>query len=622
MSWLFFEIESSIKKNLAKFDEKFEVIIPKEEFGDFSTNLAFILAKKLKKSPSEIVKEISRKIEKPEFVEKIEEKSGYINFFLNWEEISKKLLKEILEAGNFYGKPYVERKRIIVEHTSVNPNKALHIGHIRNACLGDSLARFLSWIGNEVIVINYINDAGSQMADLIVGFKILGFPLEKEGMKFDHYCGNEIYVKVNKLYEEKPELLEEKKKIIKEIERKDSEIAKFNREIASKVIKEQLKTLWNLGIFYDLLVRETDIIYSKFWEKVFEWLKQKNFVYLAESGSKSGCWLLKLSDLPEFKGLKDADKILVRSDGTKVYAASDIAFALWKHGLIDFDFGYRKFVKQPNGKILWETCTNGLEKHPIFNKAEISVNVIDVRQKYEQEVVSTALKLIGKKAKYIHYAYEVVSLSKKTAKELGIETDKEFVHMSGRKGIFVNADDLFNALFKKAREETRKRNPEESEEFIEKVAKALAISSIRYEMLKISPERLLIFDMDKALELKGNTAPYLQYAYTRICSVFRKAGKFEREFEAEKLEEEEKKILRLLFQFPWLIKKCYEELKLHYLCEYLFKLATIFNEFYEKHPIIKSEEKIRNFRLTLLECIKNVFEIGFDLIGIEKLGRM
>ncbi|HDJ96820.1 MAG TPA: arginine--tRNA ligase, partial [Candidatus Aenigmarchaeota archaeon] len=509
---------SLIKKTI-KEEVKLETP-PHEDFGDLATNVCFQIAKKLKKHPQQVAEEIVKKMKIPKdsLIKRVEAKAGYINFFFDWDKIAGIVLKDVLSLKENYGKPVVKKKRIMVEHTSVNPNKAIHIGHARNACLGDFLARILRWCNNEVIVANYIDDTGNQVADIVVGFKFLDFPEEKKGVKFDHYCGDEVYVKVNKMYKEKPELLEKRRLVMKKIEEGNNEIAKYAKAVAEKVLIHQLKTLWRLGIFYDLLNWESDILHTNLWNIAFRLLKKQGYVYYARRGRNKGCWLLKLSHLPEFKGLENPDKILVRSDGTVVYAGKDIAYAMWKHGLLEDVFNYKRFVKQPNGKDLWETTSEGGEKnYPKFNNVDVSINVIDVRQSYEQSVVATALKMIGHgKKKYVHYAYEVVSLSRNTANKLGIEFDesKQFVHMSGRRGWFVNADILLDALYKKAYEETKKRNPKASKEFLQNVAEAIAVSTFRYEMLKVSPEKIIVFDIDDATKLEGDTAPYIQYAYT------------------------------------------------------------------------------------------------------------
>lgn len=602
---------------------------PRAEFGDLATNICFQLAKKLKKSPQKIAEEIIKKIEirKDSLISKVEAKDGYINFFFNWKRIQKELLKEILQNQENYGKPKISKEFVMVEHTSVNPNKALHIGHARNACLGDCLTRLLKFCGHDVVIANYIDDTGNQIADIVVGFKFLNFPEEKEGIKFDHYCGDEVYVKVNKIYKEKPELLKKRKFVIKMIEEGNNEIATYAKALAEKVLRSQLQTLWRLGIHYDLLNWESDIIHSKLWEKAFKLLKEKKYVYYATEGKNKGCWLFKLSHLPEFRGLETPDKILVRSDGTVVYAGKDIAYAMWKHGLLEHDFNYKKFIKQPNGTVLWETTSEkGEAKHPKFNDVDTSINVIDVRQSHEQSIVATAVKIVGKKKKeYIHYAYEVVSLSRNTAKKLGIEFDetKQFVHMSGRKGYFVNVDTLLDALFKKAYEETKRRNPDATEEFLKQVAEAIAIGTLRYEMVKMTPEKLMVFDMDEALRLEGNTAPYLQYAHTRCCGILRKTGKWNEQFEIDKITREEKKLVKKLLEFSEIVEKAARELRPNYICNYAYELATVLSEFYHVCPVIKAEsKKIRDFRLTLIKATQIILKISLNLLGIKALEKM
>jgi len=601
--------------------------VPKE-FGDIAFP-CFKLAKLKKQNPQILAEEIAKKIKLPKksFIEKVEAKSGYVNFFFNWKKISTKVLKEILRKGEKYGKPAkIEKKKIMVEHTSTNPNKALHIGHARNSCLGDCLARILRFCGHNVIVANYIDDSGAQVADIIVGFKFLNFPIETE-KKFDQYCGDEVYVKVNKLYETNPELLEKKKFVIQKIEEGNNEIANFSAEIVRKVLLEQFKTCWRLNIFYDLLNKETDIIYSKLWDKAFKVLKEKNFVYLETEGEKAGCWMLKLSDLEEFKGLKEPDVTLVRSDGTVVYVGKDIAYAMWKHGLLKEDFNYEKFVVQPNKKVLWSTTSKkGISKHPIFNNVDISINVIDVRQSHYQNVVKAALNLISRETKnYIHYAYNLVALSPKTAQQLGIpvEGEKEFIHMAGRKGWFINTDVVLDALFKKTLEETKKRNPDMKENEIKEIAEKLAVSTLRYELTKVSPEKIIVFDLSEALKLEGNTGPYLQYAHTRCCSILRKAMKWKPTFSEEKISIQEKDLIKKLALFQEVVESSAKDLRPHYICNYAYELATTFDKFYESCPVLQAEtENQRNFRLTLVYSTKIVLRNALSLIGIEALEKM
>jgi arginyl-tRNA synthetase len=597
-----------------------------KKFGDIAFP-CFQLAKLKRQDPQKLAEDIVAKIKPTNFIEKVEAKSGYVNFFFDWKRVSKKVLREIVRKGEKYGKPKkIKKEKIMVEHTSVNPNKALHIGHTRNSCLGDCLARILSYYGHDVVVANYIDDTGAQVADIIVGFKFLDIPLQTE-KKFDQYCGDEVYVKVNKLYETRPELLEKKKFVIQKIEEGNNEIANFSAEIVRKILLEQLKTCWRLNIFYDLINKESDIINSKLWLKAFDVLKKEKFIYRVTEGEKTGCWNLKLSDLEEFKELKQPDVTLVRSDGTVVYVGKDIAYAMWKHGLLKKDFKYEKFVVQPNGKILWSTTSkNGEKKHPKFKNVDVSINVIDVRQSYYQNVVKAALNFISKKTKkYIHYSYDVVALSSKTAKQLGIplETEKQFIHMAGRKGWFINTDIVLDALFNKAFEETKKRNLTMSEKELKDIAEKIAVSTLRYELVKISPEKTIVFDLEEALKLQGNTAPYLQYAYTRCCGILRKAEKWKSSFFEEELTIEEKELIKKLAEFPEVVGNSVKDLRPHYICNYAYELATIFDKFYESCPVLNAkEENQKNFRLTLVYSTKIILKTAFNLIGIEALEKM
>ena len=610
-------LKEILTEELKKFGievESSQIEIPKEEFGDLALP-CFIFAKKLKKDPNEIAKEFSNKITS-ELIERMEVKSGYLNFFLNWKKILP-FLKEIDEIDKWIGK---EKKKIMVEHTSVNPNKAIHIGHARNACLGDVIAKMLKLKGNEVIVANYIDDTGKQVADLVLAFKYLNYPEESE-IKFDNYC-DKVYVETHKKLEKNPELQEKIKEISKLIEEGNNEIAIYARKLAEKVVKEQLKTLWNLNIFYDLLNWESDILKKKLWEKTFEFLKAKSLVERVETGRKKGCWILKLSKLKNFKNLKDADKVLIRSDGTLVYAAKDIAYAFWKHGILEDEFEYTVFCMQPNGKELWSTCEKGEKLNSKFNRVDVSINIIDARQSLEQEIVKNAIKLVNPKVNYIHYAYEVVSLSQKTAKKLRIEMDesKQFVHMSGRKGWFINVDTLYQKLFEKILEEVKKRNEGMEEKKCKEIAKKLTLSTIRYELLKVSPEKMIIFDLDEALSLEANTAIYLLYTYARACNILKKAEKIGKNFEVEKIEEGEKKLLKHLLLFPEILNQALKNLRPNEICNYIFTLANIFNNFYEKYPVLKSEKE--SFRLELVRKTKNILEFCFELLGIEKLERI
>jgi len=609
----------SLKNNIAK-ELNIDVNDIEEplKYGDFAYP-CFSLAKK-GENPVELAKNLADKIN-IKFLE-MKNIGPYLNFYIKWDEFNKTLFDCI---DDNYGKPEsLDKKRVMVEHTSANPNKALHIGHTRNSCLGDCLAKILDFYGHDVIIANYIDDTGDQVSDILVGFKVLGMPM-KTDKKFDQYCGDDVYVKVNKIYKEKPELIEKKKEFTKYIEEGDNEFSEFADDIVERIMTEQLKTCWKLGIHYDVLNKETDIVRSALWDKTFEMLKDTKLIYQPTDGEKKGCWILKLSQLPEFKGMKDADPIIKRSDGTVLYIGKDIAYAMWKHGLLDEDFKYRKFIKQDNETILWTTTIKNEETgNPTFNKVNKSVAVIDVRQSYYQDSVIAALKLITKgKVDYIHYDYELVSLSPNTAKQIGIDAEgKDFVHMSGRKGLFINTDVVLEMIFKKAYEETKKRNPNGKEEWIKETAEKIAVGALRYELEKISPQKIIAFDVDEALKLEGNSAPYLQYTYTRACSLLKKAGPV-KDYDLSNLKDEKEiKVLKLLALYPEVIEKTVNDLRPHYIANYLFELCNVFNQFYETVPVITSEEKVKGARIKLVESVKKIIKSGLGLLGIPTMEKM
>lgn len=596
------EVEKKLATSIDKFYE-----IPKPEFGDLAITLAFELAKKEGKNPNLIAKELAKKLEGIKFVKKINVVGGYVNLIFDWLAIAKDFLQKELAIPSI-GKG----EKIIVEHTSVNPNKALHIGHLRNACLGDALARMLSKAGYDVKVLNYIDDTGLQIGYHLLAFKELGYDFEVK-KKFDIYA-SEIYAEIVEKVENSEELKAKAREIIKKLEEGDEEITKLAEKFVRKVLLSQLETLWKFNIFYDLINYESHIILFNLWKEAFELLKQKGFVVKEKEGKHKGCWVIKLSSHPSFENLRETDKVLVRSDGTLVYTAKDIAYAMWKHGILKKDFKYKEFVKQPNGKVLWTTHPEG-EAIKGFNQAKTSINVIDVRQSYVQNVVKAIVEAI-KKVNYLHYAYEVVALSKGTANLLGIKTNEEFLHMSGRRGIYINADDVFQAVFNKAYEETKKRHAEMSEEKIKEIAKKIATSTIRYELTKIDKSKLIVFDIVESLKLEGHTAPYLQYSYVRAKSLLRKANSWEFEMPTE-INEEEIDLLRKMSQFSIVFQKAVNLLDPSIICNYLAEVCDAFNLFYEKHPILKSKQK--GFRLAIVKKFVELLDFSFDLIGIEKM---
>ncbi len=603
---------------------------PKPEYGEISSRICFDLAKIRSLKPLDVAKEIVSKISIPKdhVFQRVKEERGFINFYVNYGVLSRETLREIVVKGDDFGKSNVGKgRKILVEHTSPNPNKPLHIGILRNTCLGDSLSRILSFNGFNVVIANYIDDSGSQVADNILAHIRLGYPLDPpQKVKFDHYSGR-IYAEVNSKYEENPELMEEKRKIIKLIEEGNNEVACMAEKIVKKVVMGQLETCWRINAFFHLLNWETHIIKEGFWKKALSFLQSKNVVRKSENRNKEGCIVFDLGNFKEFEGLKDKEEVLVRSDGTLMYVAKDIAYAMWKLGVIKEDFKYDVFCKQPNGKRLWTTTLNrGREGHPSFRGFDLAITVIDDRQTHSQNIVKASLKLAGKDKRYIHYGYKLVALSSETVKAIvgdGLKEKRKIFHMAGRKGIVVNGDDVLDKLEQIAYEETRKRNPEASSDWICDVSRKIAVSALRFELTKMDRDKPMIFDLERAVELKENTGPYIQYSHARACRILEKAGDWEKKYSMEWLEEEEKRLVFLLYHFPLTVKKCCEEMSPQLLCKYLTDLSTAFNQFYQKIPVIKAGEKgKKDFRLTLVFSVKQVLKNGLNLLGIDPLTKM
>jgi arginyl-tRNA synthetase len=594
---------------------------PSLEYGELSSNVAFEVGRKVKKDAYEIASKISSKI--MEFERKnVKQVSvagpGYLNFRVDRVEYFGKTINHLLQEKPGYvdvGKGI----RVIVEHTSVNPNKALHIGHLRNVVIGDIVHRLLKYTNHEVIVLNYIDDSGAQVADIIVGFKFLGFsekPQER-GIKFDQYCGDHVYVKVNQIYAQNPQTENYRRIVLKEMENPSSEIYKFAKDIIEKVLIEQLKTCSEIGAYYDCLNFESHIMFSNTWKNIFEQLKKKQLISYCSDGKNVGCWV--------YRDESGQEKVIIRSDGTATYIAKDILYAAWKLGLVEDFFKYEKFFVQKNGKVLWRTTlSEGEREHPIFNNAEVAINVIDIRQAWLQNIISEILKkFVGRESnkRYIHLGYEVVSLSKDTAKEIGIEvSDKEFVHMSGRSGMYINADTVLEKLFKLSYEETKKRNPDADEKWLNEVAHSIAVSAIRYSLIRQDLGKILVFDLKDALKLEGDTGPYLQYTYARAYNIIEKYGRIPENVKVfDKLNEEEEYILLIeLSKIREKIEEAAMKLQPNKIAEYAHKLCLYFNTFYEKHQVLhEKDESKREQRILLVYSFTRALKTLMDILGIE-----
>ena len=605
---------------------------PNPDLGDLSSPVGLRLAKETRKAPGVIAKEIAEAIDAAtgwHLIGGVEaHPSGYVNFRANWGVFASELLTSILkpEGGILQLEGAGPKKRIAIEHTNVNPNKALHIGHARNLVLGDSLARTMKRLGHDVQTLNYIDDSGAQVADVIVGLKFLRFSDQAPaGVKFDAYCGDVVYTKVNQAYEKDSSLKEKQRLVLKEIEKGTGEIAEYAEKIVSRILSDQLETCWRLGARYDLLNWESHILKTGMWNEIFEELKKKGIAVFETEGENAGCWVVKDAELGE-------DKVLVRSDGTIVYVAKDIPYAAWKIGLVADHFSYRVYATQPDGSTLWSTTSAkssgvaGAPDHPKFGGADLAISVIDSKQSRLQKIVSRVLgRIEGKEnERYLHRAYEVVALSKRSAESLGLEVEKEFVHMQGRKGIYINVDTVLEALRKKSAEETKRRNPDKSEEWAELVAETLAVAAFRFELVKQDPDKMIAFDMESSLRLEGDTGPYLLYSYARASRILVKSGANDpgitKESALKLTHPKEIELLRQLSTYDKSILEAERYLSPKEVATYAHSLAATFNEFYELVPVnSEPDAKLREARLAMISAFRVILKDALGLLGIQAL---
>jgi len=608
---------------------------PQHAFGDLSCNVAFLLSKHLKKPPTKIATELAEAIRprlQGSYILSADPAGGYINFRANYARLSQATLSHVLSNPENYGYPNSgQDMHIVIEHTSINPNKALHVGHMRNVIIGDTLYRIMRATNHRTTVLNYIDDSGVQIADIVVGFKFAGFPVAPptKNQKFDHYCGDEVYVKINEIYEKDPQVAEKRKLVLKEIEEGKSEIARFAMDITLRVLQEQLKTCWRMKAHYDLLNFETHIVGSKLWSKAFELLKSNGIAKYETEGKNKGCWVI------EGKEKEEEDKVLVRSDGTATYIAKDIPYAAWKLGLVEDPFYYQEYTKQWDGSTLYATTlADGSNSKSIgkkFNGGQRVITIIDSRQSRLQRIISQVLSKIGVGGshKYFHLSYEAVTLSSDTAKEFGIDIgDRQFMHMSGRKGIYVNADYVLDALHTKAYKEVKTRNPDFSEQQLNKIADEISISAIRYNMIKQDLDKIITFDIKESLSLEGDTGPYLQYAYARSQRILEKseqsiiAGKTDFAFD-RLTNESEIALIKEIAKLDLVVENAAKSLSPKSLARYAYNLAMTFNLFYEKVPVLREQDnEVRMARLGLVKAFGIALKNTLEVLGITALDRM
>ncbi len=518
---------------------------PNRQMGDLAVTVAFDLARTLRKAPRLIAGEIAEAATGLAAAGRLEATgAGYLNLFLDRSRFARACIGGSAPASAPGG-----GTKTIVEHTAINPNKAAHVGHLRNAALGDTLSRLLRFRGTDVEVQNYIDDTGVQVADVVVGLR----ELENKDLdavrrlagepRFDYYCWD-LYARVTRWYEEDDGRLSHRRTALHDLERDTDPTAAMARVVTDRIVGCHLRTMARLGIDYDLLSRESDILRLAFWDRAFEILKTAGAVHLQADGRLAGCWVMPIDEAGEAgeagarpDGDPDPDarlKVIVRSNGTVTYVGKDIAYQLWKFGLLGRDFHYRPLDTQPSGRPLWTTSSTappagGGDPAAPFGRAAAVYNVIDTRQSYLQQLLVQALAALDHRPeaeRSIHFSYEMVALSRNTARALGhaaLDDDgRPFVEVSGRKGIGVKADDLLDQVTDRAQEEVATRHPDLPAGEHRRIAGIISTAAVRYFMIKFSRGKVIAFDIDEALSFEGETGPYLQYAAVRARKILQK----------------------------------------------------------------------------------------------------
>jgi arginyl-tRNA synthetase len=616
-------------------------------FGDYSIPL-MSWAKKLGRSPMAIAQGIAailQEMQAPAIAE-ISVTKGYLNFTLNRPAVGRDVIERVLDEGADFGQNDVGAgTKVVVEHTAINSNKAAHVGHLRNSCLGDTVVRMLRSQGYNVEANNYIDDTGVQVADVVVALILLQEGLlelpegndQLPGESFDYYCSR-LYVAVGRAYEQQPELLERRKAMMRAIEHGQEPYAQLAADLSHKIVRAHLATMARLNISYDLLTWESTIIGAGLWKRTFEMLRDRGVLEHPEEGPAAGCWIVPFGDgdTQTDEGERMSDKILVKSDGTATYTAKDIAYQLWKFGLADslgIEFHFVPWGRQHDGRMLWtmlatkppEDTTEADPKR--FGHGKRVITVIDVRQSYLQQVVYECLRRLGyveQADNSTHFAYEVVTLSAATAASLGLDTSDghESYAMSGRKGIEVKADDLINKAIAKMQE----ARPDLSNE----TAAQLAASAIRYFMIRFNQQQIITLDIDEALRANGDTGVYLQYAYARANSILRKLDESgyaipdQLETLPDQLEQSEWELLRHIDAYPRTLADTARQLTPNTLAAYVYNLTAHFSDFYEHTPPIlkESNEAVKAFRAHLVRAAVQTMANALRLLGFVPLERI
>ncbi len=638
---------------------------PKTELGDVAFPVAFELAKRIKQqtgeksNPRQIAERLKSALEENESVERVEVAgAGYLNVFFNR---AKYLIEESAAqtAESNTHSPLITHhsplEKVCVEHTSVNPNKSAHIGHVRNSVLGDTFIRILRANGKRVEVQNYIDNTGVQVADVVVGFIYLenktledivnlDAELKANNKTFDYYCWD-LYAKVGQEYAKNEELKSKRAEVLHLVEAGNNATAELADYVATRNVECILNTMERFDIRYDLLPRESEILHLHFWAKAFEEMKQREVIHLVSEGKLKGCWVMP-TDSHTGDDEHEADKILVRSNGTVTYTGKDIAYQMWKLGLLGLDFYYKKFQTYADGKEVWITTANESESEtaPEFGDNETVYNVIDSRQSYPQEVVKKGVATIFPEkgeAASVHLSYEMVALSPAAAEELGFEVSDEdrkkpFIEMSGRKGLGVKADDLLDRMEANALAEVAKRNPDFPVEKQTAIAHQIAVGALRYFLLKFTRNTVIVFDFKEALSFEGETGVFCQYSAVRANSIFRKLGEQDSGFRFQVSDSAEISAIFnaedgndiwamaiLAARLEETITNAVNANEPAILAKYTFNLAKAFNLFYYNHKIIVEENQTkRRVLINVADLARRSLTAALQILGIEVPERM
>jgi arginyl-tRNA synthetase len=663
---LYLEIQQRIQQRfVALVREVFDLDVelpaldspPSFEMGDLSLAACFELAKRLRLPPHKIAQTLAARFLPVDGVERVSTAgAGYLNFHLDRAQAAADLFTRRTSS-----QPSLPTRagKVVVEHTSINPNKAAHIGHLRNSILGDTFVRLLKFRGNQVEVQNYIDNTGVQVADVVVGF----MHLEKNNLeaverlvhdpsqRFDYLCWD-LYAKVFQFYQANPDALSLRSKALQDIEEGHGEPARMADLISTAIVLQHLETMRRINVPYDLLVQESEILRLDFWKSAFELLKKTSAIRYEDTGKNAGCWVMSLAEsTPEEREAEAGEedvKIIVRSNGTVTYVGKDIAYHLWKFALLGKDFRYALFHRYPDGHLVWRTSLQSEPDAPSCGHATSAYAVIDTRQSYLQNLVKAALHALGyhEQANNLHhFAYEVVGLSPRCAEELGVELNQEdrerpYVEVSGRKGLGVKADDLTDALIAKALEEVRARQMTQNVEEQQTYARMIAVAALRYFLLKFSRRIIIAFDFKEALAFEGETGPYLQYSVVRARNIFNKFQETQADFKPQSLDRVVRtEVLRRFFssedglafweltlltaQLEMVVDQAIASQEPAGVAKYAFRLAQAFNNFYHRFHILSEPDAERQqFLLYLVHLVNLTLTAALELMGIEVPERM